>query len=66
MDSAYSAFSPELAGGHLGRGPVEALLNKPAPGNLFERVGLGPRQSEEVKRTFAREGATQDAWSTAH
>lgn len=32
---------------------------------MFERVGLGPRQGEEVKRIFAREGASQDAWSTA-
>ena len=32
---------------------------------MFERVGLGPRQSEEVKRIFARERADQKAWSPA-
>lgn len=61
----YSAFSPALPEGTWDEAPWEALLNKPAPITVFERVGLGPRQGEEVKRIFAREGADQRAWSAA-
>ena len=61
----YSAFSPAMPEGRWAENPWETLLNKPAPGVLFERVGLGPRQREEVKRIFARERADQSAWSTA-
>jgi len=61
----YSAFSPALPEGAWIEAPWATVLNKPAPITLLERVGLGPRQREEVKRIFARERASQNAWSTA-
>lgn len=61
----YSAFSPAMPEGGWAENPWETVLNKPAPGVLFERVGLGSRQREEVKRIFARERADQSTWSVA-
>jgi hypothetical protein len=61
----YSAFSPAMPEGTWAEAPWETVLNKPAPGALFERVGLGSMQREEVKRIFARERADQNAWSVA-
>lgn len=59
----YSAFSPAMPEGTWAEAPWETVLNKPAPSALFERVGLGSMQREEVKRIFARERADQNAWS---
>jgi len=61
----YSAFSPAMPEGTWAENPWETVLNKPAPSALFERVGLGSMQREEVKRIFARERADQGAWSVA-
>jgi hypothetical protein len=61
----YSAFSPAMPEGTWAENPWERVLNKPAPSVLFERVGLGSMQREEVKRIFARERADQSVWSAA-
>ena len=59
----YAAFSPAMAEGSWDD-PWESLLDKPAPKALFERLGLGQLQSEEVSRVFIREKAEQKIWAS--
>ncbi|MFZ1218704.1 MAG: glycosyltransferase family 39 protein [Chthoniobacterales bacterium] len=61
----YSAFSPDLPASTWIEAPWEEVLNKRPPATLFEQVGLGRLQAEEVKRIFAREHADQSVWSPA-
>jgi len=61
----YTAFSPATPEGTWAEATWETLLGKPSPHALFERVGLGSMQREEVARVFAREHADENTWPVA-
>lgn len=61
----YPAFSPATTGGAWTDETWETVLDKPVPSTLFDRLGLGPTQVEDVKRIFARDGGQLSGWSVA-
>jgi 4-amino-4-deoxy-L-arabinose transferase-like glycosyltransferase len=61
----YAAFAPGMSDGAWNEATWETLLVKPTPSALFQRVELDSRQSEEMKRIFAREHADENGWSAS-
>ena len=61
----FSAFSPQMPAGQWTGDTWEAVLEKPLPMSLLERINLNSSQRDSVEQIFIRDGAEQQAWSSA-